>query len=212
MSDRPASLLTNTQRDYLRGEEKENKSHERALRSRLRRRVRAGFQDLKLLLDAEANDRIDLTELLADGGRPDNIGETQSKDDNADADTPPWILAALLFMWTEENPRYTDAQEFIDAVNQPDSTPSSQTMMDRRTASFDAQVEKGVRAALELSNSSQAVTNTENTLSVSVGPPVEEMTEEEIADLPRHEVDILFQRGDIGDQLYAQIMKEKLSD
>jgi hypothetical protein len=167
---------------------------------------------MKLLMQAESNGRINLTELVADGGRPGNMGEELEKDDDADANTPPWILAALLFMWTDGKPMYTDADDLYEAISNPNATDSSQTIMNRRTTSFNTQVERGVRAVLELSDSSLAISNTENTLTVSVGPPVKEMSDEEIADLPRQEVDILFKRGDIDDQLYTQIMKEKLSE
>lgn len=49
-SDRPAALLTESQREYIRGErEIDNASHERSLRSRIRERVHAGILDFSLL-------------------------------------------------------------------------------------------------------------------------------------------------------------------
>lgn len=46
-----ASILTNAQREYLRGEREVTDSAEREYRTRIRRRVTAGVHDLRLLLE-----------------------------------------------------------------------------------------------------------------------------------------------------------------
>lgn len=65
-TDRPAALLTNAQRAYLRGEKEYSASAERDLRARIRERIRATIVDLSLLLDTtdpeELEQSLDLVE------------------------------------------------------------------------------------------------------------------------------------------------------
>lgn len=60
MDERPNSLLTKSQREYLRGEKDYSPSTERKTRERIRDRTAAGVSDLKLLSDTLGPDDWDL--------------------------------------------------------------------------------------------------------------------------------------------------------
>ena len=124
----------------------------------------------------------------------------------------PWPFAALLFLWAKHNPTLVDAEDLTDVFLKLNTDVSPQTAMDRRTASFDRQVETGVRTAIELGDPGEAIARVENTLDVSVGKDVSELSTEELAELPRRDLDMLFQRGDLDNQQYATIMEQKLSE
>lgn len=55
----PAALLTPTNREYLRGEKELDGAAERALRSRIRKRIQAGLRDFSIILDRLADDDLD---------------------------------------------------------------------------------------------------------------------------------------------------------
>jgi len=190
----PAALLTDSQRDLLRGESDLTARGERAARSRIRDRFRATFEDLRLLFGSGAPEqKVDIKKVLedVDAGRV-------------------WPLPALLFMWAREHPMLIDAGDFEDAVSLVDTDISPETRTERITASFDSQVEAGVRAALELSDFDHVPEDVENELTVSLGKPIDEMTEAELANLPRRTLDLLFRKGDLDDAEYARVMRLKL--
>jgi hypothetical protein len=196
--DKPASILTDAQRDFFEsGGETDNAAHDRALRSRIRGRLRAGLDDLRLLLNTEAERKSDepseVTKVLADvdAGRV-------------------WPLSALLFLWASEHPMFTDRDDLADTLSKPGETSSTHEQMDRITTSFDSQIESGVSAALEFGDHDHVPEDVTNELTVTLGEPVDEMTDEDLAELPRRTLDLLFRRGDLDNQEYARVMGVKL--
>jgi len=192
--DTPASILTSRQREFLRGETDLGNRGKRAARARIRSRLRASFDDLRLLLSPDASqDEVDVAKVVADidSGRA-------------------WPLAALLFKWSIEHPMFTDRDDLADTLSKPGETSSTHEQMDRITTSFDSQIESGVSAALEFGDLDHVPEDVTNELTVTLGEPVDEMTDEDLAELPRRTLDLLFRRGDLDNQEYARVMGVKL--
>jgi hypothetical protein len=150
-----------------------------------------------LLLNAEAerevNNSSDLGKVLADldAGRV-------------------WPLPALLFMWSLEHPQLSGVDDMADVLTSGDESTTLEAQMDRFTDSFDTQVESGVRAVLEFSDFEQVPKEVSNELTVSLGGPVSDMTDDDLAQLPRRTLDSLFRRGDLDNSEYARVMQLKL--
>ena len=76
MTDNTGSILTNTQREFLRGETEEEKTgaRARALRARIRQRIRAGLEDFRLLFQKlPKDDRRQVFNSMSPGERRDWI-------------------------------------------------------------------------------------------------------------------------------------------
>jgi hypothetical protein len=189
-----AAVLTGRQREFLRGNADLGDRGKRAARARIRERLQAAFDDLRLILNSDVD------------GWQDDVEEVV-----ADVDAGcVWPLPALLFLWTLEHPMFTDREDFAEIMSNPGATVSTSEHMERATTSFDSQVVTGVQAALEFSDLDRVPGDVDNELTVPLGPPVSEMTDEELAELPRSRLDFLFRRGDLGHERYAQVMEIKL--
>jgi len=192
--DASASILTERQRDLLRGESDLSKRGERAARARIRERLQAAFEDLRLILNTDLDGcRGDVKQALAE---TDAVGM--------------WPLPALLFLWAGEHPMFTDRDDLADTLSTPDETGSISAQMDRITTAFDSQIESGVSAALGLGEHNHVPEEVTNELTVTLGEPVADRTDKELADLPRRTLDLLFRRGDLDNQEYARVMGMKL--
>lgn len=209
MMQRPPSLLTDAQREFLQTEVPES-DYERSQRSKIQRRVQAGLNDLKLVIEAVGEGRLDVSDIMEDG-RFNARSLRQKTDREVSGEYPPpaWPLAALLFAWSVDNPMFLDGEDMEGFLSNPDPNPSPQIQMDRIAKSLSHQVEKGVIAALETYESDLVVERVENELTIDLGESVESMDEEEIANLPRESIDILFKKGEIGDNEYANIMRRR---
>jgi hypothetical protein len=186
--DRPASVLTDAQRAYLRGEKDYRPAVERDLQSRLRKRVRAAVEDLALLVETD-REQFDVVDALSGDEQP-----------------PMWALPALLFLWTDQN-RITAASELSD----PDS-PNPREEMHLRADAFDQQVNKGVLSALEFHPPDHAVTEMQNSLTVDIGPPVDDITPEELVEFNSEFVDTLWRSGEIDDETYLSVKRARRPD
>lgn len=193
--DWDAALLTEAQREYLKGNKEYRPSVERDVRKRIRDRLRATLVvDLRLLLDGGVKDgRINHDQILSEI----DLGQA-------------WPLATLLFLWASYHPTFTDREDFEESLRDTETDPSPQIMTTRTAKSFDRAVESGVEVALEYDDTEYVPLEIENDLTVSLGESVSDMSEEEIADLPRRTVDRLFRDGDLDMEQYACVMERKL--
>lgn len=188
-------LLTQSQREFLQTDDPDmTERGKRAAKSRIRSRLRAAFDDLHLLLgDGEVKQQIDLEEVLAD---------MHGKD--------VWPLATLLFLWSVEHPRITDRDDMTERLSSGGESTDLESQMDRITASFDHTMETGVRAAFEFGSLDHVPEEITNDLTVLLGEPVSERSDEELAQMSGRTIDMLFRRGDLDNSEYARIMDLKL--
>ena len=154
---------------------------------------------------------LDIDEILQGRGSEGTLGEQseQESDDNHPPD--PWPLATLLFFWAIKNPQILDGDDLRDFLT-PEVEPSTQHEIDRIAASFDRQVETGVRSAFERGDWDRVPEEVDNNLDISLGKPVSELSKEELASQPRRVLDLIFRRGDLDNQEYAEIMKLRLDE
>lgn len=201
MSDRKASLLNNSQREFLQtpGASGDSK-HARQFRGKIRERVREGIRDIELLVEASSQDRIDISALMSP-----NEGKTegQKSEDNSEA-PPTWPLVSLLFAWTEGH-KITPNSLFSDG---PEHGPTDE--MEQRTRMFDLQVEQGTRRAFEVDPPDRVVNEVENKLEVSLGPELSGLDNIDLAAFPKHILDQLLRAGEISREQYADIYQERV--
>ncbi|WP_251341970.1 hypothetical protein [Haloplanus halophilus] len=193
-SDRPTAILTDRQRTFLRGEGDLGERGERAARARIRDRLDAAFDDLRLILntDVEAfEDDVEQVLTDIDAGRM-------------------WALPALLFLWAVEHPTFSDRDDMVGVLSSPGEDWPIEDRIEWITESFDSQVERGVTAALEDLEFDQVPEEVDNELTVGLGRSVSEMTPAELAELSRETIDFLFRRDDLDNELYAEVMALKL--
>lgn len=187
----PGALLTPSQREYLRGGEPLNDAAERMAKGRIRDRLQITFDDLRLLLEAaEEGETVDTDDL-----------------DSVLADVPlegVWPLSALLFLWARQHPTSLDSLGNFLTTGRMGGT--LQAELDLVADSFNSRAEEGVRRALEICGSDHVQRGLRNELTVIREEGAAEMTDEELASLPRRTIDGLFERGDINSDRYARVM------
>jgi len=179
-------MLTQAQREYLRGEKEYKQSVEAEVQRRIRNRVRASVADLNELVEAGAAGDIDLAEALEVG----------------DQRPPMWALPALLFLWTENNK--IASRQLFSAGDSP-----SEDDIERRTGKFDMEVCRGIEAVFDFAPPEGVVYGVENELTIDIGPPPEEIPQDDIAALPQSVLSALLRRGQLSEQEYGEIMKER---
>ncbi|MBV0900180.1 hypothetical protein [Haloarcula salina] len=189
-------LLTQNQREFLRTTDPDMSDRGvRAAKSRIRKRIQVAFDDLRLLFGTEETEqKLDLDKVLGDID-PGRV----------------WPLSAILFMWSVHHPTLLN-RNLDQGMSTPDKGLSTHEQVDRVTASFDSQVERGVRTALESVETDRIPEEVNNDLTISLGGSVADMSDEELAELSRRSLDLLFRRGDLDNAEYARIMKRKLAD
>lgn len=182
--DTTAAILTGEQRNFVTGDRDDlSDAAARAYRSRIRRRIAAAVEDMKILVENSDEGRIDLTQPL-------------------DEDSPMWALPALLFLWADDNkvPTVLDTRP-------EEETP--QEKMDRRTQRFGLEAERGVEAALEFDSPGRLINGVESETSVDVGPELDAAEDRDIAALPRRYIDQLFRAGELDKERYAEVIEER---
>lgn len=100
-SELPASVLTPSQREYLRGEQKTSDSAERAIKARIRNRLQASIFDLQLIIEALELEDID-TALSEPDWYDLELGSTPPVTNRMPA------LPALLYLYHREDEREAD--------------------------------------------------------------------------------------------------------
>ncbi|QLG49109.2 hypothetical protein [Natrinema halophilum] len=166
-------------------------------RNAIRERARNGLLDLKVLV--EYLDENELEEIFK-----------RDEDSDGEEAPPAWPLAAMLYLWAQKRPMFTNETDVREFLSSPDKEYSSEEHLARVTKSFNNQVEKGVSTAIEFRGDDRVPEEVTNELVVSLGDSTGDMTDEELATLPRRMLDLLFRRGDLNNEEYAKIMQLKL--
>lgn len=190
------SILTPTQRDYLRGEKNDDFSdaQDRMTRGRIRDRLRLAFNDLCLVLNYGVDDdRIDVNTVLSE------LDEDQV-----------WPLATMLFLWADQNSADINAGDLGETTLHPAGEGPLPATVHQTEESFNQQIIEGVAAAFEMVRDDQPRVKVTNELSVSVGKSISDMGVDEIAEYPRRMIDHLFRSGTLSRDEYACVMDKKL--
>ena len=190
------SILTPTQRTYLRGEKDDEFSdaQDRMTRGRIRDRLRLAFDDLCLVLNHGVDDdRIDVNTVLSE------VDEDRM-----------WPLATMLFLWADQNPAEINAGDLDETTLHPAGESPLPGTISQTEDSFNQQVIDGVAAAFELVRDEQPGVKVANELSVSGGKSFSDMGPDELAEYPRRTVDRLFRSGTLSRDEYAHVMEKKL--
>jgi hypothetical protein len=192
------SILTPTQRDYLRGEKDDEFSdaQDRMTRGRIRDRLRLAFDDLCLVL----NRGVDKNYL--------DVNSVLSEINDEDV----WPLAAMLFIWANQNPADVNGSDIGETMLHPAGEGPLPPTVYQTQNSFNYQVREGVAAAFEVVRDDQPGIKVTNELSVSVGKSVSDMGADEIAEYPRRMIDHLFRSGTLSRDEYAYVMDKKLGE
>jgi hypothetical protein len=200
MQDGDPSLLAQYQREFLQMEtDGKETEYERQTREKIRSRVREGIRDMRLLVRASANEDIDLSQIMS----PNKNKTPAEKHRGGDAEAPPaWPLAALLFAWTDGH-RVTPTSLFSD---EEPTGPESE--IEQRARMFDLQVQQGVEKSLVIEGE-QVVNDVNNTLTVSTVPEISEMPNEDLAAMPPHIPEQLFQAGHITGERLQDISSKR---
>ena len=161
------------------------------MRTRIRQRLRASFDDLELLLDAFDEGVFSVEEL-------DRVVEWDEKGDPLQL----WTLPALLFLFTRTSSK-TGTQSGLFS----DSTGRSE--LEVRCGLFDTAAESGVKEVIERENRDEAIEDIDNKLTVELGPDLAELKDEDLPTLPEEYLNQLLVSGEIDEQTYGEAVKER---
>jgi len=195
MGDQPSSILTASQREYLRGEKEP--THERIMRTRIRERVRAGIRDLALLIEKMSDEDIEQT------FDPKTIHQqTARRNDN---DVPMWALPGFLYAATPEGETRSASDLFSDEVDGlSTSSCELQTSLTERVIKF------GIEEVIF--QRENAVASVESSVSVSHERTVldlDDLDTSELALLPRARLDRLARAGELDAETYGEALFER---
>lgn len=179
--DPPAAVLTPTQREYLRGERSPDEASERAMQSRIRKRIRAGLSDFSLLVRTY----------------PDEELRKIYSDDENRVEPLEWLVGFLYFAQPESGMIAEDVFEDRDA-----------TTRDRRAAWLESTVKRGVKKAIEHREGIEA--DVDVSITVDRGEDLESLAEGDLSQLSRDQLDTLLQTRAISGEEYAEANKKRL--
>lgn len=201
MSDRDSSLLAESHREFLQTPGASNDvEYTRQRRAEIRKRVREGIRDMEILVEAAAQDRIDLSTVMSPG-----LDKTEAQKSESDVEAPSaWPLVALLFAWTEGH-KITPTSLFSDGQKHGPTDEIKQ-----RTQMVDLQVQEGIRRAFEIDPPDRVVNEVENELEISLGPELSGLDDMDLAAFPKHILDQLHRAGEISSKEYANIYSERV--
>jgi len=182
-ADRPVSVLTTAQREYLRGERDVDGADERMMRSRIRGRLKAAIFDLSLVANTLPRDDLD---------------EALSEPDDYDAvlgSSPPIIgrmyaLPMLLYLFNREREANTP--------DRPDGW---------RTGIF---VESGIESAL--TRMGVGYDSVDVSIEVTRAAPLEALAERDLTSLTKPQLTQLLRAGLISGDEHAQAWNDARED
>lgn len=180
--DPPASVLTGAQREYLFGKRELEGGSERAVKRRIRQRVRVALWDLSLLARVYPNEEIEKI-------RP-NTGESTH---------PTEALASMLYRLQPEN----------GAIAEDVHKDEDPTGRDRRAAWVEGDVSRGIEKVIKQREGVDA--EVETTITVERGESLEALAERDLAELSRDELDTLLYTGTITREEYAEANERRLN-
>jgi hypothetical protein len=199
MSDRDSSLLAESHREFLQTPGASNDvEYTRQRRAEIRKRVREGIRDMEILVEAAAQDRIDLSTVMSP-----KLDKTEAQKSESDVEAPSaWPLVALLFAWTEGH-KATPVKLFS---HEEPRGPKSE--IEQRIEMFDKVVKTGVRRSLKLESDS-IVNEVNNELTISLGANLPEKEDVDLALIPPEITEQMFYTGKITREEYRKISNRR---
>lgn len=186
--ERTAAVLTPAQREYFFGEREPEDANLRAMKSRIRRRLRAACWDYSLLLRAYPDSEMEKFRTMP----------APLEDDDEDRLPPVPALAGFLYA------SQPDDGAIIEDVFD-DGDPSAR---DRRAAWMETDVERGIAEAIHHREGIDA--DVEVSITVDRGESLESIAEGDLSQLPREQLDALLYTGTIDSEEYVDAVKQSL--